>query len=80
MKEIIKKITHGFVIQTFNTELNDFISQEFVVMKIPICPICKRKMADVCEYKDSEGNSVDPNLVTKDLPYYMVQPDPRDMY
>jgi hypothetical protein len=39
---LVNKITEGFVIQVFDTELRRFVSQEFVA-------------GDRCEYEDKDG-------------------------
>ena len=63
----LNKITIGFVIQTFDTKLKRFISQEFFA-------------GDQCDYEDREGNAVDPSLFHGKtaaevyLPFDMVQP------
>jgi len=64
---IVKKITHGFVVQTFDTQLGRFTCQEFVA-------------GDECDYEDSEENPVEYKLLEVDgkevyLPYDMVQPE-----
>ena len=63
---LISKITNGFVIQTFDTDKKEFISQNF-------------EAGDECEYEDVYGNPVEPELLEVDgqekyLPYDMVQP------
>jgi len=69
---IIKKITHGFVVQVFDTNTSKFVSQEFVA-------------GDDCAYEDKAGNPVelslfevyDPlkdQLVEAYFPYNMIQP------
>ena len=50
---IVKKITTGFVVQDFDTELGKFIGQEFVA-------------GDDCQYEDALGNPVDPQLLEVD--------------
>lgn len=60
---IVKKITSGFVVQIFDTEKNEFISQDFIA-------------GDTCEYEDSKGSPVDEETVKESyLPFFMVQPD-----
>ena len=64
---IIKKITTGFVIQNFDTELKRFVSQEFVA-------------GDQCEYEDENGEAVESDMLEVDgkevyLSYNMVQPE-----
>lgn len=61
---IIKKITTGFVIQTFDTKTKTFIAQEFVA-------------GDDCVYEDERGNGVESGLLEDEsgneayLPYEM---------
>lgn len=55
-----RKITTGFVIQTFD-DVGDCIEQEFVA-------------GDVVEYEDDEGNPATPPVDEKYHPYCMVQP------
>ena len=57
---MLKKITTGFVVQTFDPETNRFISQEFVA-------------GDECEYENEEGNPVEA-IEEAYLPFDMVQP------
>lgn len=57
---IIKKITTGFVIQEFDTDLQKFVSQKFVA-------------GDECDYEDEDGTAVEP--CNQYLPYDMVQPE-----
>jgi len=60
---IIKKITYGFVIQEYDDELEQFVSQEFVA-------------GDQVEHEDEDGNPVD-DLTASSIPYLefdMVQP------
>ena len=70
---IINKVTTGFVIQSFDTDEQMFISQSFVA-GYPV------------EYEDAEGNRVDDEEMAKVnfgplaseepyLPFAMVQPD-----
>ena len=47
---LINKITVGFVIQVFDTELNRFVSQEFTA-------------GDDVAYEDQKGDAVDSALV-----------------
>lgn len=58
---IVRKITYGFVIQTYDTQDQEFVSQEFVE-------------GDQCEYEDINGNPVDCDLIDDYLPFDMVQP------
>ena len=65
----INKITTGFVIQTFDTETKEYVSQEFVA-------------GDPVEYETLDGESVDAvevGMQTAEglepyLPFDMVQP------
>jgi len=64
---IVRKVTVGFVIQTFDTDLPGFISQEFIA-------------GDQCDYEDVNGETVDSSLLIVDgkeayLPFNMVDPD-----
>ena len=59
---LIKKITTGFVVQTYDTEKQSFLSQEFVA-------------GDQVDHEDSAGNPVDENLIPKYLPFDMQQPE-----
>jgi len=52
---IIKKITYGFVIQEYDDELEQFVSQEFVA-------------GDQVEHEDEDGNPVD-DLTASSIPY-----------
>jgi hypothetical protein len=64
---LLKKVTTGFVVQTFDTEKQKFVSQEFVA-------------GDQCDYENEDGEIVDcelfarPDGVEDYLPYDMVQP------
>jgi hypothetical protein len=62
---IVNKITHGYVVQTFDTTTKKFTSQEFIV-------------GDDCIYEDRRGNPIDvvkfPSVGDAYLPYEMVQP------
>lgn len=63
---IINKITTGFVIQRWDTEKKEWVSQEFVA-------------GDGCDYEDQVGNSVDsedmnPGGDEPYLPFDMVDP------
>ena len=65
---LVNKITTGFVIQVFDTELKRFVSQLFTA-------------SDRCEYEDKDGEPVDRRLLETDgkeayLPFDMVQPRP----
>jgi len=64
---IINKITTGFVIQVFDTDLGKFIEQDFIA-------------GDECEYENENGKPVDASLLKvagKEayLPFDMVDPD-----
>ena len=65
----VNKITVGFVIQVFDTELKRFVSQQFTA-------------GDDVAYEDEKGDAVESDLVKgKDgreayLPFHMVQPQP----
>ena len=65
---LVNKVTVGFVVQVFDTELKRFISQEFVA-------------GEDVTYEDKKGDGVDSNIVEVDgkgasLPFHMVQPEP----
>jgi hypothetical protein len=65
---LVNKVTTGFVIQVFDTELKRFISQEFVA-------------SDQCQYEDKEGVPVCSEALEVDgkeayLPFQMIQPQP----
>lgn len=66
----IKKITTGFVIQTFDTEKQEFIEQEFVA-------------GDTVDVEDETGNPIEDQEITgideKYLPFEMVQPNELDL-
>lgn len=55
---LIKKVTTGFVIQTYDTEENKYIGQEFVAGQV--------------DFEDVNGEPVDP--IKPYLPYEMIQP------
>jgi len=64
---LVKKITTGFVIQTFDTELGKFVNQDFIA-------------GDGCDYEDMYGETVDSDLLEVDgeeayLPFNMQQPE-----
>ena len=67
---LLKKITIGFVVQTFDTDKKEFVKQEFVA-------------GDECSYENQDGESVDSDLFVRIdgkepyLPYDMVQPSPQ---
>jgi hypothetical protein len=63
---LVNKVTAGFVIQVFDTELKRFVSQAFVA-------------GDHCDYEDKDGEPVDGKALEVDgkeasLPFDMVQP------
>ena len=65
---LVKKITDGFVIQVFDTEKRQFVSQEFVA-------------GDQCEYENKNGEAVGSDVLEVDgkeryLPFHMKQPEP----
>jgi hypothetical protein len=60
---IVNKITAGFVTQAFNTETNEFVSQEFI-------------SGDDVQYEDEFGEPVDDSEADENyLPFDMVQPE-----
>lgn len=59
---LVKKITTGFVVQTFDTETKKWVSQEFVA-------------GDECVYEDADGNPADSFEPAGYLPYDMRQPN-----
>lgn len=64
----IRKITHGFVIQVFDTEKEKWVDQEFVAS------------SGETEYDDCEGNPLDEDEAEEmigdaDLPLEMIQPE-----
>ena len=65
---LINKVTSGFIIQVFDTELKRFVSQEFVA-------------GDECQYEDKDGVPACSEALETDgkeacLPFDMVQPRP----
>ena len=61
---LIHKITEGHVVQTFDTQLGQFISQAFVA-------------SGRCEYEDEDGKPVGPKKLGDPepyLPYDMAPP------
>lgn len=65
----IRKITHGYVVQTYDTDLQCCIRQEFIA-------------GDLVEYEDAQGNIIEPEdgittafVMQTYQPYHMVQPD-----
>lgn len=66
---LIDKITHGFVIQTYDTESKKFVLQEFVA-------------GDQVEYESKDGDPVECPDSAPYLPFFMKQPveiDPKDV-
>lgn len=68
---LIKKITEGYVTQTFDTDKQEFVSQEF-------------KAGDMVDFEDDDGNGINQadfenRLVSHSgyLPFNMVQPQPQ---
>lgn len=65
---IIKKITTGFVIQSFDTELGEYTHQEFFA-------------GDDVDYEDEDGNQANSMMLESAdgsepyLPFEMVQPE-----
>lgn len=60
----IIKITHGYVIQTYNTETGRCVSQDFIA-------------GDECEYETEDGGNFDVDASETELeyqPYNMEQP------
>ena len=67
---LVNKITEGFVIHVFDTELKRFVSQEFVA-------------GDRCQYEDNDGVPVCSEALEVDgkeatPPFDMVQPKTSD--
>ena len=65
---LVNKITVGFVIQVFDTELKRFVSQEFMA-------------GEGCRYEEENGDPVDGKVLEAGgkeayLPFDMVQPQP----
>ena len=59
---LIDKITPGFVIQVYDTDLKRFVSQSFTA-------------GDDCQYEDKDGEPVDSGALNGAcLPFDMVQP------
>lgn len=65
---IIKKITIGFVVQDFDTDKGEFVSQEFIA-------------GDEVDVEDEHGNGVDDTVAIDAayLPFDMVQPNNDEM-
>ena len=61
MSKIIRKITTGFVIQTWDGNKNVWTAQEFIA-------------ADETNYEDEDGNTVESFDEETYLPFDMVQP------
>lgn len=57
----VKKITSGFVVQEYDTELREWVSQEFVASD------------SFSEWEDENGEYID-MVNTSYLPFVMVQP------
>ena len=63
----VRKITSGFVVQEYDTELREWVSQEFVA-------------SDSVEWEDENGEYIDMGIApkimfnTSYLPFVMVQP------
>ncbi len=60
---LIRKITTGYVIQVFDDEKREFVSQEFVAV-------------DQVEFEDMDGSPVE--RFDEYLPFDMVQPKKED--
>ena len=61
---LIKKITHGYVSQTYDTETGRCVSQDFIA-------------GDECEYETEDGENFDVDNSETELeyqPYNMEQP------
>lgn len=61
---IIEKITHGYVVQSYDTEAKIWLHQEFVA-------------GDFCRYQDSNGTRLESDAMGKPKPslrFNMVQP------
>lgn len=59
---LLNKITIGYVVQTFDTELGKFVSQEFIA-------------SHKAEWEDQNGDTVDAPKNTGMLPFEMVDPE-----
>lgn len=57
----LQKITIGYVVQVYDTELGRYVSQEFVA-------------GDQVMVEDMEGNPVDGDEIPDYLPFDMLQP------
>jgi hypothetical protein len=55
---LVKKITTGFVVQTFDTITEKWVSQEFVA-------------GDECDYENDKGDYA---VIDQYLPFNMIQP------
>jgi hypothetical protein len=67
---LINKITHGYVVQTYNTETGKCESQTFIA-------------GDECEFETEDGEHFDIENSETELeyqPYNMVQPNSDDTY
>ena len=62
---IVKKITVGFVIQTYDTDKQEFTGQEFIA-------------GDEVTVEDQNGDELDSDCCSAYLPFDMVQPDRTD--
>jgi|LakMenE18May11ns_1017448.scaffolds.fasta_scaffold9905306_5 hypothetical protein len=72
---IVKKITHGFVIQYFDTASHRFLKQEFVAGDIVEIEDANNEPITL-EDADYFNEDVDPEaLQTSYLPFDMVQPE-----
>ena len=67
---LVRKITSGFVVQVFDTEKGQFVSQEFVA-------------GDDVAWEDELGETVDSSVAEAGgheayLPFHMIQPEVGD--
>lgn len=58
---IVKKITVGFVVQSYDTETYKFVHQEFVA-------------GDQVDWENKDGETLDSPATKNYLPFDMVQP------
>jgi len=66
---LLKKITVGFVTQTFDTDTGQFVSQDFTGGDD------MHSLDDQVSFEDANGEPVDPALFGQaELPFTMVQP------
>ena len=63
----IYKITTGYVLQIFDTELNRFVSQKFVAAPLP------RWLPP--QFENDMNETVDSDTIPDYLPFDMVQPE-----